>query len=104
MIRTPDQVDTPLLVAPKPGTLRDRDARFYELLAGGARTRLLEAMIDLELPALLAKGPLAAREIMARLALHPERGWKFLHALALAGLLDETDAARGSDDARFGLS
>jgi predicted O-methyltransferase YrrM len=92
------------LAAPA-GSLRDRDTRFYELLAGGARTRLLEGMLDLGLPELLGEaGALSARQIAERLALHPQRCWKFLHCLALGGLLVEEGAARGSDEARFRLS
>jgi len=98
-------METPLLEGPHPGTPRARDTRFYELLAGGARLRLMETMLDLGLPELLgAHGALTAGQICERLQLEGHRGWKFLHCLALAGLLHEEDAARGSDDARFSLA
>jgi hypothetical protein len=32
------------------------------------------------------------------------RGWKLLHLLALAGLLEETNGTMGSDDTIYGLS
>lgn len=74
-----------------PGSPRDRDNRYYRLLAGGAKTRLLEGFLELGLPELLGKeGPLAADEICRKLQLNVTRGWKFLHLLALAGLLTET--------------
>ena len=98
-------VEIPENLAPPPGSLRDRDNRFYQLLAGGARTRLLEGFLDLKLPELLgSEGPLTAAEICLRLKLDPHRGWKFLHLLALAGLLDETGGEQGDDFAIFGLS
>lgn len=90
---------------PPPGSLRGRDNRFYELLAGGARTRLLEAFLELGIPELLGgEGPLTAGEICRRLKLDPHRGWKFLHLLALAGLLDEDGAEHGGNFAIFALS
>jgi len=95
----------PERVDPPPGSLRDRDNRFYTLLAGGARTRLLEGFLDFKIPELLGvEGPLTAAEICRRLSLHPHRGWKFLHLLALAGLLDEQGGADGGDFSIYGLS
>jgi precorrin-6B methylase 2 len=97
------------LAAP-PGSPRDRDNRYYQLLAGGAKTRLLEGFLELGVPELLgAAGPLAADEICLRLKLDLTRGWKFLHLLALAGLLTETPSAiprgaQGTDGTIFGLS
>jgi precorrin-6B methylase 2 len=88
-----------------PGSLRDRDDRYYRLLAGGAKTRLLEGFLDLQLPELLGKrGEMTAREICQSRALHPHRGWKFLHLLAMVGLLQESGGDHGRDDARFSLS
>lgn len=90
---------------PTAGSPRDRDNRFYRLLAGGARMRLLEGFLELGIPELLgANGSLTAKEISDRLALHPHRGWKFLHLLAMAGLLDEEGGERGQDEATFRLS
>ncbi|HEX3998784.1 MAG TPA: methyltransferase [Pirellulales bacterium] len=97
--------ENPAILDPPPGSLRNRDNRFYELLAGGARTRVLEGFLDLKIPELLgAEGPLTAVEICRRLNLDPHRGWKFLHLLALTGLLDEQGAEHGDDLAIFGLS
>ena len=91
--------------APPKGSLRDRDNRYYRLVAGGARTRLLEGFLELGLPELLGKeGPLTAEEVCWRLNLDPQRGWKFLHLLALAGLLTETQAEYGDDHAVYALS
>lgn len=93
------------LLEPPRGSLRDRDSRYYRLLAGGAKTRLLEAFLDLRIPELLgSEGPLTASEICTQLALDPHRGWKFLHLLALAGLLEETDGSLGQDNAQYQLS
>ncbi len=90
---------------PSPGSLRERDNKFYSMLGGGARLRLLETAFDIGLFELLGElGPLTAREIAQRLALHPDRTWKFLHCMALADLLDETNAADTMDDARYRLS
>ena len=90
---------------PKPGSPRDRDNRYYKLLAGGARTRLLETFLDLGLPELLGKtGSLPAAVICERLKIDPHRGWKFLHLLAMNGLLDEQGGEFGEDDALFKLS
>lgn len=45
-----------------------------------------------------------AAEICKSLNLHPDRGWKFLHSLFLAGLLDEMNGERGDDFAEYSLS
>jgi ubiquinone/menaquinone biosynthesis C-methylase UbiE len=69
--------------------------------------RLLETFLELEIPELLGKHngtPLSAGEICSRLGLHPHRGWKFLHCLALSGLLKEENGERGDDSAKFLLS
>jgi len=47
---------------------------------------------------------LTAREICDRLAVHPHRGWKFLHLLAMMGLLAEENGERGEYDAVYRLS
>ncbi|MFM7107944.1 MAG: methyltransferase [Planctomycetaceae bacterium] len=91
--------------APTPSSPRDRDNRFYTLVAGGAKTRLLEQFLDLGIPELLgAAGPQPATEICTRLGIDLTRGWKFLHLLALCGLLVERGAERGGDDAVYALS
>jgi precorrin-6B methylase 2 len=95
----------PTPAVPTVGSPRERDNRFYTLLAGGARTRLLEGFLDLQIGELLGVyGPMTGRKICDRLALHPHRGWKFLHALAMIGLLDEKGGERGEYDAIFSLS
>ncbi len=92
-------------LTPTPGTPRDRDNRYYQILGGGARMRMLETFLDLQLPELLGKeGPLPATEICKRLNLVLDRGWKFLHLLALSGLLQESKGLYCEDDAVFGLS
>lgn len=99
----PDKLTTP--VPPPHGSLRDRDNRYYTLLAGGAKTRLLEGFLDLRLPEILGgRGEMTAAEICRHLALDPHRGWKFLHLLAMTGLLDKEGGDRGEDDAVFRLS
>lgn len=100
MLKATDEIP-----AAPPGSLRDRDDRYYRLLAGGAKTRLLEGLLDLQIPELLgARGEMTAREICQHLALHPHRGWKFLHLLAMVGLLNESGGDCGQDEARFSLS
>lgn len=90
---------------PPPGSPRDRDNRYYKLLAGGARTKLLEAFLDLHIPELLgATGPITAVEICQRLNIELHRGWKFLHLLAMNGLLQERDGEFGEDATTFELS
>jgi predicted O-methyltransferase YrrM len=92
-------------VPPPPGSPRDRDNRYHTLLAGGAKTRLLEAFLDLRLPEILGgRGAMTAAEICRDLALDPHRGWKFLHLLAMTGLLDKEGGDRGEDVAVFRLS
>lgn len=44
-----------LSFAPPEGSLRDRGNRFYQILGGGARMKVLEAFLDLKLPELLGK-------------------------------------------------
>ncbi len=69
-------------------TPRERDNKYEELLAGGAKTRLLESFIDFELASLLlTKGPLSAEAIARELSLHPLRTQKWLHLLSLIGLV-----------------
>ena len=92
-------------LSPAAGSLRDRDNHFYQLLAGGAKTRLLEGFLDLGVPELLGKrGPLSAADICRELGLEVHRGWKFLHLLSMLGLLDQTGGEHGEDEAKFRLS
>lgn len=90
---------------PAPGSLRDRDNRFYKLLAGGARLRLLEGFLDLRLPELLGRyGAMTAAQICGQLDLDQHRGWKFLHLLAMNGMLIEAGGEFGGDEATYSLS
>jgi hypothetical protein len=60
--------------------------QIYFKLHLSCENRLFEACIDLGIPELLKEHDfLAAKQIIAQLNLTPTRGWKFLHALALAG-------------------
>lgn len=67
---------------------------YYGILAGGARYALFCSLVDLNLPALMAAGPMTAAEIVAALSLDAVRGQKWVHLLALTGLLrvDSTGA------------
>ena len=71
-------------------TPRERDNKYEELLAGGAKIRLLESFIDFELAALLvSEGSLSAEAIAKKLELYPLRARKWLHLLSLVGLVQE---------------
>ena len=99
-----DQLHHDLSPAP-PGSDRERDDRYYELLAGITRTRLFEGFVDLQLPELLGtEGPMTAATICDQLGLHQDRGWKFLHLLAWIGLLDEEDGEYGGDSAVYSMT
>jgi ubiquinone/menaquinone biosynthesis C-methylase UbiE len=92
---------------PPAGSDRERDNKFYELLAGGAKMRLLEAFLQLKLPELLGKRrgvPMKASDICSELGLDITRGWKFLHCLALSGLLFEFRGERAEDSTEDCLS
>jgi hypothetical protein len=72
---------------PVPASLRDDIT--YRLLAGAARSRLLESWLDLRLaPLLFERGPLNAGQIAEILGLHPKRAAKWLALLARVGLID----------------
>lgn len=94
------------VIEPAPeGSDRERDDRFYSLLAGGAKTRMLEAFMELDMPTVLGnEGAMTASEICRRFSLHPDRGWKFCRLLAMCGLLKEEGGARGEDEAVYSLS
>lgn len=100
-------------IIPPVGSDRERDNKFYTILAGGARLKLLEAFLELGVGEAIGtsrSGYVKARDIIQRLQLHPHRGWKFLHALALVGILKESSpqgtasAIYGSEDTIFSLS
>ena len=94
----------PELLAPE-GSLRAMDTNYYSILGGGARLRLLEVFFDLQIPELLGHhGPMPAQQICVLLGLNLDRGWKFLHLLALSGLLEESNGVYSGDETLFGLS
>jgi hypothetical protein len=45
-----------------------------------------------------------SRKICEKLNIIQNRGWKFLHVLALGGMLEETNGTLGEDNTIFGLS
>jgi hypothetical protein len=92
---------------PTPGCRRDIDNQFYQILGGGARFSLLEGFIDLKLPELFGKAPnktLTAGAICNQLQLDSHRGWKFLHDLALAGFLEESEVYNCDMNTKYTLS
>ncbi|HKP64041.1 MAG TPA: methyltransferase [Polyangiales bacterium] len=73
-------------------TPRERDDYYYKLLAGAAQTRLLESVVDLRLPHLLAeRGPLTAAEVAEGLGLHLKRTAKWLVLLERVGMLTRSE-------------
>lgn len=75
-------------------TIRRRDDLYEHLLAGGAKLKLLESFVDLDLGVVLWDGPLSAAEISKKLVLQPYRTRKWLHLLYLLGLLDKKIVGR----------
>src|ERR1044071_6425392 len=85
-------------------TARQRDDLYYDLIAGAAKTRLLESTFDLRLPQLLAeRGPLTAAEIAEGLGLHLQRAAKWLVLLERIGLLQRRDGKYHNTDAAIAL-
>jgi len=71
---------------------RERDDYYYKLVAGAAQTRLLESVIELRLPHLLAeRGPLTAAEVAEVLGLHLKRASKWLVLLERVGMLTRNE-------------
>lgn len=91
---------------PAPGSVRDCDDRFYEILGGGAKFSLLEGFIDLKLPEFLGEkgGFCTAGSICSELSLDEHRGWKFLHNLALCGFLTEVDGQSCDMNTKYAMS
>ena len=84
----------------KPGTDRERDDRFYALLAGGAKTRLLEVFVELDMTTVIGNaGCMTASEICRHFAFQSDWDWKFCRLLALCGLHDEEGGAACEDNA-----
>lgn len=87
-------------------TLTDVEDAYYGILAGGARYALFCSVVDLNLPALMAAGPLTAGEIVAALGLEAVRGRKWVHLLTLTGFLraDESRAPSATGEPRYAAS
>jgi len=82
--------ESPVAVVPAPAyslTPTGVEDGYYGILAGGARYALFCSAVDLNLPALIAAGPMTAAEIVAALSLDAMRGAKWVHLLALTGML-----------------
>lgn len=47
--------DSDLTLVPPPGSDRDRDNRFYQVIGGACRYKALEAFLDLKVPELLGE-------------------------------------------------
>jgi hypothetical protein len=77
---------------PSPPTLQEKDRRFNEILAGGAKTRLLESFAGIGITELLFRsGTMSDDSIAEALHIHPFRAKKWLHLLSLIGLLEEKE-------------
>jgi len=82
--------DTPVAAVPGTAILLTPtgvEDGYYDILAGGARYALFCSIVDLNLPSLIAAGPMTAAEIVAALSLDQVRGHKWVYLLALTGLL-----------------
>lgn len=76
----------------------EREDLFYEFLAGEARASLLRSIVHLGLPALLAdRGPMTEQEIIDALALHQQRGRKWLLLLQYVGLIEAVVGPRTAE-------
>ncbi len=83
----------------KPGTDRERADRFFTLLTGDAKTRLLEVFVELDMATVIGNADcMTAAEICRHFAFQSDREWKFCRLLALCGLLDEAGGAAGEDN------
>jgi SAM-dependent methyltransferase len=83
---------------------RARDDLYYNLIAGAAKTRLLESTFDLRLPHLLEqRGPLTAAEIAETLGLHLQRAAKWLVLLERIGLLRRQDGRYHNTEAAIAV-
>lgn len=95
------------VLPPPVGSDRERDNKFYEILAGGARLKLMEAYLELGIGEAIGSsrtGEMKASALIERFNLHPHRGWKFLHSLALVGILTEVNGIYGSENAMYRIS
>jgi precorrin-6B methylase 2 len=85
-------------------TPRERDDLYYKLLAGTPHTRLLESVVDLRLPHLLAqRGPLTPAEIAEVLGLHLRRAAKWLVLLERIGLVSKVQGGYQNTPAGLAL-
>jgi predicted O-methyltransferase YrrM len=72
----------------EPLSNRKRADLYYELLAGGAKTKLLESIINFNLPELLSsKGEILESDLTKELELHPLRAKKWYFLLTREGFL-----------------
>ncbi|MDE3118811.1 MAG: hypothetical protein KGL03_07325, partial [Nitrospirota bacterium] len=86
-------------------TPTEREDLFYEFLAGEARSSLLTSIVQMGLPALLAdRGPMTEQDIIDALALHPQRGRKWLLLLRYVNLLEEAPEHAPRATPRYGNS
>ncbi|MDE3241236.1 MAG: methyltransferase [Nitrospirota bacterium] len=86
-------------------TPTEREDLFYEFLAGEARSSLLTSIVQMGLPALLAdRGPMTEQDIIDALALHPQRGRKWLLLLRYVNLLEEAPKHTPRATPRYGNS
>ena len=100
-------LNTVSVPSPSEGSMRARDNKFYGLVAGAAKTKMLEAFIEFEIGELIgasATGSLPASTIISECGLDPLRGWKLLHGLALIEILDEEGGVFGESSASYSLS
>jgi len=67
---------------------RDKANLYYELLAGGARTKLLESVVNFNLAELIGNnGPILEPDLIKTLGLHPLRAKKWLFLLTRENFL-----------------
>lgn len=83
------------------GSLRERDNKFYSLVAGAAKTKMLEAFIEFKIGELIGASEtssLSASTIIQKCGLDPKRGWKLLHGLSLIEILEEQGGTFGDEE------
>lgn len=74
----------------------DRADLYYSLLAGGARTKLLESVVDLNLLELMNdEKEIYESNLIEKLDLHPVRAKKWLFLLTREGFLDRSETSNG---------
>lgn len=68
---------------------RERMEFFYNIIAGGARLKLLESVIELKLAELVGEGTVTLEDIISKLKLKPNRAKKWVYLLLLEKFLIE---------------